>query len=233
MLLLLPWEAMMEYRVIEWRGFQIPWSYTVNSDPFARPALPPRSDSLSWKLDIFDDPSTGETIELEHPVVLPLGGPDASKQFSSINDQRWKHVEAALSSNLLNALIVHFFVRAFSSEGIDEFLGHVITVEAALGMARDHNRRSRPKSGEKNIGATERVARRIAALTGGITKADDFNLIFKLRSDFVHGKQVGLISPSERIMARSLACELVNKLIDAAVAEPAISREQFLERLCP
>jgi hypothetical protein len=231
-LLLLPWECMMEYRAIEWRGFRIPWSYTVNSDPFARPALLPHPESLSWEPDILQDPSTGETIELERPVVLPLES-DAGRQFSSVSDQWWKRVEAALASNLLNTLVVHFLVRAFSSDGIDEFLGHVITVEAALGMARDHDRRSRPKNGGKDIGATERVARRIATLTGVTAKADDFNRLFKLRSDFVHGKQVGLISPSERITARTLACEVVNKLVDAAVANPSMGREQYLERLCP
>jgi hypothetical protein len=231
-LLMLPWESMMEYRTFEWRGFRIPWSYTVNTDPFARPALPSRSDSLSWEPDIFDDPSTGETIELERPVVLPLES-DAAQQFSAISDQRWKAVETALSSKLFNTLVVHFFVRAFSSEGIDEFLGHVFAIEAALGMARDHDRRSRPKIGKKDPGATERLARRITTLTGDTTKAEDFNRIFRLRSDFVHGKHVGLISPSERTMARSLACEVVNKLVEAAVTEPGISREQYLERLCP
>lgn len=126
--------------------------------------------------------------------------------------------------------LAHFFVRAFSSEGIDEFLGHVIAIEAALGMVRDHDRRSRPKAGGKDVSATERGARRIATLTGATTKADDFNRIFKLRSDFVHGKHVGLISPSERTMARSLAREVVNKLVEAAVTEPGVGREQYLEQ---
>jgi len=135
--------------------------------------------------------------------------------------------------NLFNSLVVHFLVRAFLSEGIDEFLGHIIAVEAALGMVRDHDRRSRPKTGGKDLGATERLARRIATLTGANTQAADFNRIFKLRSDFVHGKHVGLISPSERTMARSLACEVVNKLVDAAVAEPGVSRERYLDRLFP
>lgn len=231
-LLMLPWERMMEYRDIEWRGFRIPWCYTVNTNPFARPALPPRSDSLSWEPDILTDPSSGETVELERPVVLPLET-DAGLQFSAINDQWWKAIETALSSNLFNALAVHFLVRAFSSEGIDEFLGHVIAVEAALGMARDHDRRSRPKIGGKDPGATERLARRIASITGDTAKAADFNRIFKLRSDFVHGKLVGLIASSERTTARSLACEVVNKLVNAAATEPGASREQYLEQLCP
>jgi hypothetical protein len=223
---------MMEYRGFEWRGFRIPWSYTVNADPFAGPALPLPSDSLSWEPDISGDPSTGDTIESERPVVLPLQS-DASPQFSSISDQRWEILEAALSSNLFNTLVVHFLVRAFSSEGIDEFLGHVIAIEAALGMARDHDRRSRPKIAAKDIGATERVARRIAGLTGAAAKADDFNRLFKLRSDFVHGNLIGFISPSDRITARTLAREVVNEVIEAAAANQTISREQYLERLCP
>jgi hypothetical protein len=89
-------------------------------------------------------------------------------------------------------------------------------------MGRDHDRRSRPKIGGENPGATVRLARRIATLTGATTKAADFKRVFKLRSDFVHGKHVGLISPSERTMARSLACEVVNKLVDAAVTEPGL-----------
>lgn len=128
---------------------------------------------------------------------------------------------------------IHFFVRAFSSEGIDEFLARIIAIEAALGMVRDHDSRSRPKVIGKDIGATKRIALRIAVLTGNSAKADNFSSVFKLRSDFVHGKCVDLIPPGERIMARSLAREVINKLFDAAIAEAGVGREQYLERLCP
>jgi hypothetical protein len=231
-LLMMPWESMTEYRAIEWRGFRVPWTYTVNTDPFARPALPLRSDSLSWEPDIFDDPNTGEMIELERPVILPLSI-DAGQQFSAIGDQRWEAIETALASKIFNALVVHFFVHAFSSEGIDEFLAHIIAIEAALGMVRDHDRRTRPRINGKDISATKRIAHRIAALTGERAKADSFNRLFKLRSDFVHGKSVDLILPIERMMARSLTREVISRLVDAAIAEAGVGREQYLERLCP
>jgi hypothetical protein len=231
-LVLLPWESMTEYREFEWRGFRAPWVYTVNPDPFAKPALPPRADSLSWEPDIFQDTFTGEVIEAERPIVLSLV-PTAPRYFAALTTERWTKIETALSANLFNPLVAHFVLHAFASEGIDEFISHVIAIEAALGMARDHDRRSRPKVGGRDVGATMRVAKRIATLTGANQSYDDFIRLFKLRSDFVHGKKVTSIPASERMAARMLAREVANDVVNAAAADPSVSREQFLENLSP
>jgi hypothetical protein len=45
----------------------------------------------------------------------------------------------------------------------------------------------------------------------------------------VHGMQLNLISPSERITARRLACEAANRLVEAAVNNLRANREQYLE----
>lgn len=231
-LLLLPWEEMTEHASFEWRGFRVPWCHTINPDIFSQLSLPPHADSLSWEPDIFDHPITGESIELERPAALDLV-PGAKSQFASLDDQRWRNIETAVASNLFNPLVVHFLTRAFASRGIDEFIGHIIAVEAALGMARDHDRSVRSKINGKNPGATERVARRVAGLAGPAHSEQEFKNLFKLRSDFVHGNNLGSISPQDRIAARKLARDVADKLVGATASSPNMGREQYLERLCP
>jgi hypothetical protein len=48
-LLTIPWERIGGLREMEWRGFEIPWVYTLDSDVFARRVPPPSPDSLSWE----------------------------------------------------------------------------------------------------------------------------------------------------------------------------------------
>ena len=231
LLLLLPWEKMTEHCPFEWRGFRIPWCYTINPDPFSWQSQPPPLEGLSWELDIFTDPVTEETIETYRPEVLPLIA-SAAGEFHSINDQRWHNVKSTRSSDVLNPLVAHFLVHAFLSVGIDEFLAHMICVEAALGMRRDHDPRRRPKVNGNDMGATARVTRRVYALTGDASKAEDFRRLFKLRSDFVHGNMLGSLSPDDMVTARALARDVADKLVGAAVKNSDMSRERFLESLC-
>src|SRR3546814_4792511 len=56
---------------VDWRGFRLPWIYTVDDDLFIRPAPPPSADSLSLEPWIVED-NWGEEIELERPTALPL-----------------------------------------------------------------------------------------------------------------------------------------------------------------
>jgi hypothetical protein len=52
-------------------------------------------------------------------------------------------VELAKQSVLFETPIVHFLVRAFLAEGVDEFLAHITTIEAALGLRADYQKRFR------------------------------------------------------------------------------------------
>lgn len=228
--LLAPWEEWAELREVDWRGFRVPWVYTRNDDLFVRPPPPPSPDTLSWEPDFVYN-HDGETIEIERPVALPLDDV-AGTALTSYDDVAWANVSRALRSSLFETPVAHFFVRAFLTEGIDEVLAHITTIEAALGVQADYNRAARPKPDRhKSLSATRRMAARIAALLGNNAFAKQYEHLFDLRSHFLHGRAMGAISTDERALARRLARQVVGALVEAALRDIARSREEYLDTL--
>ena len=91
-------------------------------------------------------------------------------------------------------------------------------LEAALGEEADHDKRLRPKP-ERTLGATERMARKVAGLLGDPTATDTYRDLFRIRSLFVHGRAgLATISTDQRVMARRLARRVANTLLDLAAA---------------
>jgi hypothetical protein len=126
-------------------------------------------------------------------------------------------------------------VRAFLSEGIDEFLAHLTTIEAALGLHADYYPRLRPKPDPHGSlkGAAERVAARIAALLLDSSAACHHRRLFEIRSLYLHGRELKeAISSEQRLQARSLARRVVEALVGRVneVSAPG-SREEFLGSL--
>src|SRR6516162_8818555 len=119
-------------------------------------------------------------------------------------------------SSLCARPFAHFFVRAFASEGIDEFLAHIMVVESALGSALDHDRRTRPKFGRKDPGTTDRVAWRVAGLLDDASAGERYRELFKERSDFLHGRLMSRLPGQSRLDARRIARQCVRALIETA-----------------
>ncbi|MCP4097829.1 MAG: hypothetical protein GY748_16465 [Planctomycetaceae bacterium] len=230
-LLLLPWEELTSYGDFDWRGFRVPWVYTVDDDIFKRPAPPPSSDTLSWEPKIFSD-QYGHAVELEVPVCLPLQN-SANEKLRRLNDTTWSDLLRALDSPLFATPIKHFLVRAFLSDDIDEFLAHITVIEAALGLKIDFDAGSRPKIAQnKNPGATFRVATRLSRLLGRQSAAKEFQTLFKKRSEYLHGRKMIAIPSNNKILARRLARETVEHLMMAALTIPSHkSRNKYLADL--
>jgi hypothetical protein len=220
-LLLAPWEDWAEMPENDWRGFCVPWVYTLTDDLFVRPPRPPSPDTLSWEPDFFHDIDGNLMFETERPLRYFLN--DAGAEASAwLNDATWSHLTRVRQSSLFETPIEHFLVRAFLAEPLDEFLAHIITIEAALGLRSDHGR-----------GPTKRMAARVSNLLRDKAAGEDYSRLFGLRSAFLHGRKMeDPIPGKERIAARRLARKVVNELIGAALAEPApLSREDYLNGL--
>jgi hypothetical protein len=229
-LLLAPWEEWVSYRDVDWRAFRIPWVYSVSDDMFVRPSQPPSADSLSWESDVYVD-DFGEQVEVERPTHLPLDN-TVAKAPDWINETGWQSLQRARQSPLFSTPIAHFLVRAFITDDIDEFLAHIMVIEAALGQSVDHAARTRPVIAGRNPGATARVAARLAALLNSAAAGDDFKRLFDVRSQFIHGRQMANIPSAERIVARRLARAAVSALVGVALRQAATtSRDQYLESL--
>lgn len=228
-LLLAPWEKWAQMTEVDWRGFHMPWIYTVSEDLCVSPARPPDPDSLSWEPQGYTN-EWGETIEYERPIGLCLDD-DAVPGILTLTNVFWELVEGARKSDLFNTPVEHFIVRAFLANKIDELMAHLTVVEAAFGTESDHKPQLRPKPDpHKKIGATRRVAARLSAAVGEPQAARDFLNLFDLRSMFVHGR-AGLqpISTKDRVMARGLAQGAANALV--RLSSLGLSRETLLAQL--
>ncbi|CAN7606114.1 hypothetical protein LJR220_005571 [Bradyrhizobium sp. LjRoot220] len=228
-LLLAPWDNWAEFHEVDWRGFRIPWVYTIDDDLFVGPKSPPSPDSLSWEERIYQDGAS--TVEVLRPVGLPLSN-DAQSELLVWDQSRWDIVSLIRRSPLFETPVAHFFVRAFLSEGVDEMLAHITTIEAALGLHADYNPKARvTPDRNKGMGATKRMRSRVAGLLGDRRFADEYEALFNIRSAYLHGRNMQSISTRERVLARSLARQVVEALILAAQANPVVSREAYIDDL--
>jgi hypothetical protein len=94
----------------------------------------------------------------------------------------------ARQSPLFETPIAHFLVRAFLSEPLDEFLAQITTIEAALGLASDYDRETRPKIA-KGRSVTACMAARVDALLDTKTDGAEYRRLFDFRSLFLHGRK--------------------------------------------
>jgi hypothetical protein len=228
-LLLAPWEDWGHYSSMEWRAFRVPWTYTLSGDLFVRPTTPPNSGTLSWEPWTYTD-VWGSDVEGERPCCYPLN--EMSLRASEwVNDIVWSELKSARAANLFGAPVAHFFVKAFTSSGIDEFLAHVMVIEAGLGTKIDHDRDRRSKVGKGNPGATRRVALRLAGLLNDPSSVARFSRLFETRSEFVHGREMVAIATEDRMLARRLARMVASALLRAAATQPNMPRTYFLEHL--
>ncbi|WP_341524036.1 hypothetical protein AABC73_13685 [Pseudomonas sp. G.S.17] len=226
-LLLAPWEEWATMPEVDWRGFRIPWIYQLDDDLFVTPSIPRGSDSLSWEPYVYQD-QWGESEEIDRPVELRLT--DAANEFlAGLGVPHWQAFQTALVSELFETPIMHFLVRGFLSDGIDEFMAHLTTVEAALGLQDDHDfnsRRNFPK-----ISATKRVARRLAAALNDAGAADVYDELFNVRSAFIHGRGgMKKIPTAQRVQARTIASKACAALVDLA-SQSRLSRDEILDNL--
>lgn len=230
-LLTVPWENVTQYCQLDWRPFRIPWVYTLSDDLFTRRSVPADADTLSWEPDFYEN-DDGDTVEVERPRRWPLTDAPIS-QTAYLDDKAWSELSKARLSALFAGPVEHFLIRAFASDGIDEFLAHITVIEAALGMPDDHDPRRRFKIPEQpRQGATARVAWRLAALLNDPLAGERYSTLFKERSYFLHGQAMTIISSQMRLDARRLAHRCVCALMGAATsASPPENKDAFLNEL--
>ena len=225
-LLLAPWEDWTS-RNFMWRPFSIPWVRTANKDIFSPLKLPRLPESLSWEPAVYDD-EHGAKVEVQVPARygnLDANGTSGLTGWAS--DDNWARVRRARKSVLFETPIVHFLLRGFETDGIDEFLAHITTIEASLGHIGDY----RSRKGKKKMNATDRMGERISNLLGDEYRTKFLGL-FDVRCKYVHGrKDLEHISRKDRRTARRLARLVVKALIDKGHDTRIESRENFLERL--
>lgn len=230
-LLLLPWEQATDWAEFDWRSFRLPWVYTVDDDIFARPTRPPDPATLTWRPVALHGPN-GEVEEAERPQTLPLRQ-DVISVWPLPDHSWWHQIDAARASSMFGQPIAHFLVRAFTSDGVDEFLAHLTAIEAALGSRDDYPIKGIPRRGKRQPAGSSAVRKRAAMLLGRKSVEHLHERLFRARSDFLHGREMGAISARSRNVARALARRVCQSVVDQASINPSKTRDDFLFSLCP
>lgn len=229
LMLLAPWEDWSEAPEVDWRGFRVPWIYTADRDLFVRMQAPPQDAALTWLPVAFTD-VYGAIHEEEQPAHYRLAD-EASGLPTIVNQSLWEDWLIARQTPLLAAPVAHFLVRAFLSDHIDEFLAHLMVVEASLGLKADYE--PKPKgSPHNNLRATARMVRRITKLLGDAATGEEYRRLFDVRSNYVHGRQMGEISSGDLTGARTLARKIAARLVQVAAYDATTTnREAYLMSL--
>lgn len=225
-LLLAPWEDWAEMTEVDWRGFRLPWVYTLDNDLCAFPPPPPLPEQLSWE-PYAHQVDHDEWEESERPLWLRTWA--TAEDVREALEARWTLLQAARTqaSELFLTPVEHFLVRAFLSYGIDEVMAHLIMIEAAFGAEADHRRKLRLAGDNHDESATRRVAARLSAAIVEPGAAKEYLDLYDMRCTYVHGRPEGrVISSQQRVLARRLAREAANSLVGLAQAQQ--SREIVL-----
>lgn len=228
LLLLAPWEDWSVYKDVFWKGFNIPWIFTNDSDLLLQIPRPPDPDLLSWQPDFIclDD----REIEIEKPVVHGLneGVQDFSK---TINNVLWRRWTAAKETEFFDTPVLHFLIRGFQDKDMDEFISHLLVIEAALGLQADFNRSEGPKK-YRAYGSKKRVSMRISKLLDDSNAGEEYMDLYKLRNNYIHGRSMDKIFSKDMMKARKLARRIVLELLTMAVTKDIKTRrDTFLMNL--
>lgn len=225
-LLLAPWEDWAEMAEVDWRGFRLPWVYTLDNDLCAFPPPPPPPERLSWEPYSYQV-DHNEWEESERPIWLRTWA--TAEDVRKALDISWALMQAARTqvSELFSTPVEHFMVRAFLSDGIDEVMAHLIMIEAAFGAEADHKRKLRLAGDNHNESATRRVAARLSAAIVEPGAAKEYLDLYDMRCTYVHGRPEGrTISTQQRVLARRLARKAAYALV--GLAQEQQSREMIL-----
>jgi hypothetical protein len=186
-------------------------------------------DDLTLVPKTYYDDATGEPVDVEEPARFMTADAKVDLQ-DLVTDAAWSKLSEVLRSPLFAPPVRHFLVRAYHAQGIDEFMAHLTAIEAALGLQSDYGKK--PKGDPRNKRrVTDIMAQRVSALLGDGATALEYKTLFDLRSAYVHGRPMELISSVERFRARRLARRVVVALAEKALGIAqgvALDRERFL-----
>lgn len=224
LLMLATWEEWQLNEEYHWRPFDIPWVHTLSDDIFWQQQPIPSATSLTWVPHGYQDENEGW-----HEYEAPYGydySLTSDQLMPFVNAQVSSHLETAITNGLINVAARHQFVKAFLSNGVDEFLAHIVVIDACVGEISVNKALIKPL---KALGPTGRLKYRLAGLLDDSSVKEVMHVIYKARSDYVHGNTLEKIPGEYIIQARRLARKTLNAIISEAGQSTGLKREEFLD----
>jgi hypothetical protein len=162
-----------------WFGFIIPFVLISHDDLLSSPRPTPNISELE-KQPVINS-NTGEEIGESPTIYINLDKSETEQFKTFIQRIREPLIRLKDKKNdwLFFDVALENFIKAFSSEGLEQLLWHITTLEALLG--------------ENKSGITDLLARRVASILGRSEKErknirGNFKELYIFRSNLVHGK---------------------------------------------
>lgn len=226
LLMLADWENWQFGEEYHWRPFDISWVYTLSDDIFRQQQPIPLVTSLTWAPSSYYDESNG-WHEYDVPYSFSCS-PTREQLVPFVDDLARSHLQTALACGLINLAARHQFVKAFLSSGVDEFLAHIVVIDACVGESSTNKAMAKPL---KDLGPTGRLKYRLAGLLNDTSVREVIHVLYQARSNYVHGNALEKIPGLHILQARSLARRTLNAIIAEAGRAPGLTREAFLDEI--
>ncbi len=224
LLLLAIWEEWQLNEEYHWRPFNIPWVHTLSDDIFWQQPPIPSAASLTWVPCSYQDENTGwHEYEAPHEYNYSL---TSDQLMPFVDTPAFRNLETATTNGLINSAARHQFVKAFRSDGVDEFLAHIVVIDACVG---EKSVNSALEKELKRLGSTGRLKYRLAGLLNDVSVKENLHVLYEARSNYVHGNTLEKISGEHVLQARILARKTLNAIITEAGQSPGLTREEFLD----
>jgi hypothetical protein len=220
LLMLAPWEDWLINEEYHWRPFHIPWVHTLSGDIFSRQQPIPSASSLTWIPRSYHDENEG-WYEYDAPYEYDYSL-TSDQLMPYVDIQVQKNLDMAVTNGLINVAARHQFVKAFLSYGVDEFLAHIVVIDACVGEKSENKGMNKKLKALRDTG---RFKYRLAGLLNDSSARDTIDALYKVRSNYVHGNELDKIPGEHFLQARTLA----RKTLNAIITSPQLTREVFLD----
>ena len=187
-----------------WFGFSLPFIIRCGGSLFSPPSQTPDISPLALEpvfnddhVEIGERPRCDIFFNQAETVCFSRELEKIEKQLNSIRDRgdRWNFVDVG----------VKYLVKAFFADDLDQFLWHMVALDALLG--------------DRKPGLTNALAQRTGSILGS-SKAErkkirqSFRMLYDLRSAVVHGDtKLGATHAGYLAAARYMACDVTRWLL--------------------
>lgn len=156
-----------------WLRFHIPFVYIINDNLLDFPDKAPDLSLLSK--DQYFDESLNDVL-WRTPSYIDFNKEETNnfKQFVTNVNNLLTNLKTEQYNWKFHVLALDFFIKAFFSNGIEQLLWHIISIEALLGQEES---------------STKNITNRIGSLLGKQEAKYFREKLYKFRSDLVHGKK--------------------------------------------
>lgn len=221
-----------EFHPDGWVKISVPFIIRANENPLVAPPPAPPIENLAYQPALDAD---GEEVGEQPTTLIHLAAQQTAKFEQSIRNvhgqlekihsigEQWQFVDLGLN----------YLIKGYFSEGIEQLIWHIISLEALLG--------------EERTEIVERISTRVSALYSEdrerrLAAARDFKTLYEMRCSYVHGRSFKKQMDSNHLWkGRELAYTIAIRMLDllsqlaekvnAGILTEVPTRKQVLEML--